>query len=138
MILWMILMFLIDTDIIIYSLKNNENVIQNFKSYSQEPKAVSIITIGELLYGAYKSQRKIENLGKVHRIADIFPVIEISMTIIDTFAHLKAELTTKGIVVDEFDLLIGATALSMNYSVVTNNEKHFNKIPDLKTINWTK
>ena len=131
-------MFLIDTDIIIYSLKNNENVIRNFNLYSQEPKAVSIITIGELLYGAYKSQRKIENLGKVHRIADIFPVIEISMTIIDTFAHLKANLATKGIVIDEFDLLIGATALSMNYSVVTNNEKHFKKIPDLDIINWTR
>ena len=44
------------------------------------------------------------------------------MTIIDTFAHLKANLATKGIVIDEFDLLIGATALSMNYSVVTNND----------------
>ena len=131
-------MFLIDTDIIIYSLKNNENVIRNFNLYSQEPKAVSIITIGELLYGAYKSQRKIENLGKVHRIADIFPVIEISMTIIDTFAHLKADLNAKGIVVDEFDLLIGATALSMNYSIVTNNVQHFKKIPDLTIINWTK
>jgi len=131
-------MFLIDTDIIIYSLKNNENVIRNFNLYSQEPKAVSIITIGELLYGAYKSQKKIENLGKVHRVADIFPVIEISMTIIDTFAHLKADLNAKGIVVDEFDLLIGATALSMNYSIVTNNVKHFEKIPDLTIINWVK
>jgi len=130
-------MFLIDTDIIIYSLKNNENVIRNFNLYSQEPKAVSIITIGELLYGAYKSQRKVENLGKVRRVADIFPVIEISMTIIDTFAHLKADLNAKGIVVDEFDLLIGATALSMNYSIVTNNVKHFEKIPDLTIINWT-
>jgi tRNA(fMet)-specific endonuclease VapC len=130
-------MFLIDTDIIIYSLKNDEKVIRNFNLYAQEPKAVSIITIGELLYGAYKSHRKIENLGKVHRIVDIFPVIEISMTVIDTFAHLKAELATKGIVIDAFDLLIGATALSMNYSVVTNNEKHFTKIPGLNIVNWT-
>jgi len=73
----------------------------------------------------------------VHRVADIFPVIEISMTIIDTFAHLKADLNANGIVVDEFDLLIGATALSMNYSIVTNNVKHFEKIPDLTIINWT-
>lgn len=96
----------------------------------------SIITIGELLYGAYKSERKIENLGKVHRIADLFPVIEISMTIIDAFAHLKAELAGKSKTVDEFDLLIGATALSMNYSIVTNNEKHFRKIPGLELVNW--
>jgi tRNA(fMet)-specific endonuclease VapC len=131
-------MFLIDTDIIIYSLKNNESVIRNFKLFFNEPKAVSIITIGELLYGAYKSERKIENLGKVHRIAEIFPVIEISMTIIDTFAHLKSDLSARGVVIDEFDLLIGATALSMNYSIITNNEKHFKKIPGLDVINWAK
>ena len=131
-------MFLIDTDIIIYFLKNNKRVIRNFKLYSNEPKAVSIITIGELLYGAYKSKQKIKNLGKIHRIAEIFPVIEISMTIIDTFAHLKSNLSAEGIVVDEFDLLIGATALSMNYSVITNNEKHFKKIPGLDVINWAK
>ncbi|MCK5311736.1 MAG: hypothetical protein KAJ62_06480 [Desulfobacteraceae bacterium] len=56
--------------------------------------------------------------------------------LIDTFAHLKADLATKGVVVDEFDLMIGANALFMNYSIVTNNEKHFNKIPDLNVINW--
>jgi tRNA(fMet)-specific endonuclease VapC len=89
-------MFLIDTDIIIYSLKNNEIVNQNFRLYAHEPKAISVITIGELLYGAYKSERKVENLGKVHSIADIFNVIEISPTIIDAFAHLKADLSIKG------------------------------------------
>jgi len=131
-------MFLIDTDILIYSLKNNETVIENFKTHSNSPMAISVITHGELLYGAYKSQQKISNLGKVHRIADIFPIVEISRTIIDTFAHLKADLSHKGITIDDFDLLIGATALSMNYSVVTNNEKHYKKIPGLKVMNWTK
>jgi tRNA(fMet)-specific endonuclease VapC len=131
-------MFLIDTDILIYSLKNNEIVNNNFKLHSNSPMAISVITHGELLYGAYKSKQKIANLGKVHQIVNIFPVIEISTSIIDTFAHLKADLSQKSIVIDDFDLLIGATALSMNYSIVTNNEKHYKKIPELDVVNWAK
>ena len=131
-------MFLIDTDILIYSLKGNEIVNNNFKLYAGEPKAVSVISIGELLYGAYKSQRKIENLGKVHSLSDIFPVIDVNRTIMDTFAHIKADLSMNGIRVDDFDLLIGSTALSMNYTVVTNNEKHYSKIPGLTIDNWAK
>jgi len=135
---WKIPMFLIDTDILIYSLKNNETVNKNLKLHSNSPMVISVITQGELLYGAYKSKQKIANLGKVHQIADIFPVIEISTSIIDTFAHLKADLSQKGITIDDFDLLIGATALSMNFSMVTNNEKHYKKIPDLDVVNWAK
>ena len=120
---------MIDTDILIYSLKGNEIVNNNFRRYAEEPKAVSIITIGELLYGAYKSVKKIENLAKVNSLSGIFPVIDVNRTIMDTFAHLKADLSVDGIRVDDFDLLIGATALSMNYTVVTNNEKHYLKIP---------
>ena len=135
---WKIPMFLIDTDILIYSLKNNETVNKNLKLHSNSPMVISVITQGELLYGAYKSKQKIANLGKVHQIADIFPVIEISTSIIDTFAHLKEDLSQKGITIDDFDLLIGATALSMNFSMVTNNEKHYKKIPDLDVVNWAK
>jgi tRNA(fMet)-specific endonuclease VapC len=39
-------------------------------------------------------------------------------------------------VVDDFDLLIGCTALTLNYSMVTNNIKHYQKIPGLKVVNW--
>jgi len=47
-------MFLLDTDIIIYSWKNNENVIDNFKLHRNDPKAISVISYGELIHGYYK------------------------------------------------------------------------------------
>lgn len=131
-------MYLIDTDIIIYAFKKNENVINNFKLYANIPKAVSIVTYGELLFEAYRSKRKVENLAKAHRLSELFPIIDVSKAIIETFASLKADLSKKGVNVDDFDLLVGSTALIMNYTVVTNNEKYFRKIPNLEIVNWTK
>ena len=65
-------------------------------------------------------------------------MIEISCAIMDTFGDLKATLSRSGTSVDDFDLIIGATAISMGYTVVSNNEKHFSKIPGLSLANWTK
>ncbi len=129
-------MYLLDTDIIIYSLKGNKSVIENFRKHADAPKAISVITYGELVYGAKKSQQVVANLAKVRRLKEIFPVIELSCTIMDTFASIKAELSKKGMTVSDFDLLIAATAMTIGYCVVSNNAKHFSKIPDLTYENW--
>jgi tRNA(fMet)-specific endonuclease VapC len=131
-------MYLLDTDIIIYSLKGDAVVVENIKQHAADPKAVSVITYGELVFGAQWSQRVTENLAKVHRIKEIFPLIEITPSIMETFGAIKAELRKMGTPVDDFDLLIGATAITMGYSLVTNNEKHFKKIQGLSITNWTK
>lgn len=130
-------MYLLDTDTIIYSLKGIPAIVENMRAHAADPKAISVITYGELVYGAEKSQKISQNLAKVHRIREIFPVIELSCSIMDTFGSLKAELGRNGEVVDDFDLIIAATAITMGYSVVSNNEKHFSKIHDLSLENWT-
>jgi len=129
-------MYLIDTDIIIYSLKGVPEVVNSFRKYANEPKAISVITYGELVYGAEKSQFRINNLAKVHRVRELFPVAEVTPAIMDTFGELKADLSKDGNIIDDFDLIIAATALSMGYSVVTNNEKQFSRIPNLTLHNW--
>ena len=131
-------MYLLDTDIIIYSLKGNQVVVDNIRNHADCPKAISVITYGELVYGAQKSQQIASNLAKIHRLREIFPVIDLSCAIMDTFAGIKAEMSRNGKIVDDFDLLIAATAVSIGYSVVSNNEKHFSKIPDLAYENWAK
>lgn len=130
-------MYLLDTDTIIYSLKGIPAVVENMRLHATDPKAISVITYGELIYGAEKSQQKAKNLAKVRRLREIFPVIELSCSIMDTFGNLKARLNRQGTVIDDFDLIIAATAITMGYSVVSNNEKHFSKLPDLSLENWT-
>lgn len=129
-------MYLIDTDTIIYSLKGNPLVIDSFKKHSKDPKALSVITYGELIYGANKSQQSAKNLSKVHRIRETLPVIDLTCAIMDTYGALKNELDKKGTPINDFDLLIASTAMTLDYCVVTNNERHFNKIPGLQIENW--
>jgi tRNA(fMet)-specific endonuclease VapC len=129
-------MFLLDTDTIIYSLKNNSNVIKKMKEYRDSPKAISIITYGELMFGAEKSQKKLENSARIRRVAEIFPVLNLSLGIMAVYGELKAGLSKQGTTVDEFDLLIAATAISNGYTVVTNNTKHFSRIPGVLIANW--
>jgi tRNA(fMet)-specific endonuclease VapC len=131
-------MFLLDTDIIIYSLKGNPIVTDNFRRHAKDPKALSVITYGELIYGASKSQQASKNLAKAHRIRETFPVIDLTCAIMDTYGALKAELNRKGTSINDFDLLIASTAISLDYCIVSNNEKHFNKISDLKVVNWSR
>jgi len=128
--------FLLDTDILIYSLKGYPKVIENFKLHADAPKSISVISYGELIYGANKSVQIASNLAKVHRLQEIFPIIDASKAILECFGTLKAQLSRKGVTVADFDLLIGSTAITLGYTVVTNNEKHFSKIPDLKIANW--
>ena len=129
-------MYLLDTDIIIYSLNGNKKVIRNISIHNNEPKAISVVTYGELIYGAQKSARKINNLAKVHSLEEIFPIIEITPSIMDTFGELKANLENQGTTIDDFDLLIASTAISYGYTVLINNEKHFKRIIDLDIVNW--
>ncbi len=131
-------MYLLDTDILIYALKGNAIVLDNFQRQSKMPKAISVISYGELIYGAYKSQQVSNNLAKVHRLREIFPIIESSEVVLECFGLLKAELSAQGISVADFDLIIGSTAITLGYGIVTNNEKHFSKIPGLEVSNWMK
>ena len=55
----------------------------------------------------------------------------------DSFGEIKAALSSAGTSVDDFDLLIGCTALARNSTVVTNNTKHYQKVPGLKVVNWS-
>ncbi|MEI7946030.1 MAG: type II toxin-antitoxin system VapC family toxin [bacterium] len=129
-------MYLLDTDTLIYFLKGHASVVTHFKASRNMPKAFSVVTYGELIYGCHKSQRVNENLAKVRRLADLYPVIDVTRPVMECFGELKASLSSAGTVVDDFDLLIGCTALTLNYSMVTNNIKHYQKIPGLKVVNW--
>lgn len=130
------MIYLIDTDIIIYSLKQYPLVKKNFSFHLEDSKKISVITYGELVFGAKKSKDYHKNIAAVHRISELFPVIEVSEAIMETFADIKAFLHKKGNVIEDMDLIIAATAITMNYTLVTNNEKHFSRIPGLLIENW--
>jgi len=130
--------YLIDTDIIIYSLKGDERIKQWMLLNQNIPKFISVITYGELIYGARKSKHPEKNIATVNRISELFPIIDINKGIIEIFGEIKAKLEQSGNRIEDMDLLIASSAMYMNMSLVTNNKNHFKRISDLNLENWEK
>ena len=74
----------------------------------------------------------------MRRLQEIFPIIEATNAIIETFVAIKADIETSGKPLDDFDLVIAATAISLGYRLVTNNERHFRRVKELTIENWTR
>ena len=130
-------MYLIDTDILIYALKGDPIVVNRIRQMASQPKAVSVISYGELLYGAMKSHRRQESLARARRVAELFPIVDVTKAVVETFGSVKAEMESEGARVDDCDLLIASTALTLGYRLVTNNERHFRLVPGVKIENWS-
>jgi len=130
-------MYLLDRDTIIYNLKGDERIQQALRIHFHDPLKISIITLMELYYGAYKSKQIDANLAKVKAIEQSFEIIPNAQESAEIFARLKVALEIKGTRLDDFDLLIASCALTHNLILVTNNLKHFQRIPGLRLENWT-
>ena len=128
--------FLIDTNILIYRLKNLGNVNANFMKYKDNPMSISVVSYGELVYGANKSKSVEKNMATVKSIKSIFPLLDITPNVMDIFGEIKAYTQKIGKSVDDMDLLIAATALANDMILVTHNTKHFENIPKLQIVDW--
>jgi len=130
-------MFLLDTDTIIYNLKGKEAIQKNLQHHINAPLKISVITLMELYYGAYKSEKFSSNLAKVRTIENTFEIIPSGKESAENFGMLKASLEKSGTRLDDFDLTIASCALAHNLTLVTNNLKHFSRIEGLKLTNWS-
>lgn len=96
--------------------------------------AISEITLAELFYGAAKSG-KAKHRAEVYEIAARFPILPITDAL-DAFGEVKAALESEGKRIDDFDLLIGVTAVQHGLTLVTHNTRHFLRIPNLHIEDW--
>ncbi len=131
-------MYLLDTDTVIYSLKAHPIVQENLRLHYHEPLRISVITLMELYYGAYKSQKTTSNLAKIKTLENSLEVVSLGKESVDVFGMLKATMESSGTPLDDFDLVLASCALAHNLTLVTNNSKHFERIEGLKIQNWTK
>lgn len=123
--------YLIDTDVIINYLRAK---LKLKKEFLEEGAGISIITLGELVYGAYKSNLPQQSLTVTSGFIkeSKLQIVDLNQEVIFNFGALKAELEKAGKRLEDFDLLIAATAKNLRLTLVTGNLKHFQKIPGLK------
>lgn len=98
---------------------------------------ISVITAIELLYGAYNSpdNYREQEIAKAKMLTDYFTVVGID-EIPEAFSREKIRLENNGLVIEDFDLMIGITGREADMIVVTHNLKHFNRIDGLKVEDW--
>jgi len=128
--------YLLDTNICVYFLKQNAKIVDKIASVPADDLAISCFNLTELLYGAYNSEHVDKNLERVRYIENTIEVMPFDRKAIENYAAIKSTLKKQGKLIDDFDILIAAVALSSEMILVTNNEKHFERIPDLIIENW--
>ena len=126
---------MVDTNIWIHFFKGKYGVRDKIQNVNTEQLCVPEISIAELTYGAYHSSNRQKHLQEIHLVRDNFCLYPISECI-DDYAVLRDELSRQGLTVENFDLLIAATAIHYHLILVTENVKHFKNIPGLKIENW--
>lgn len=127
--------YLLDTNICIHFLAKEFNVIEKIEMVGLENCFVSEITIAELKFGAENSLHKEKNRKTIELFVKTFPIIPIFNSL-DIYAKEKARLRKKGTPLDDFDLLIGSTAISNNFILVTRNVSDFERFIGLEINNW--
>jgi predicted nucleic acid-binding protein len=90
-----------------------------------------VITLGEVYQQAFESTNPDAYLASFRNFITPFRVIPVTEPIAVRFAEIRALLSRRGELISDFDMLIAATALHYNLTVLTFNYRHFSRIPDL-------
>jgi len=128
--------YLLDTNICVFFLRGKKSIVEQILNKGIDNCFISEITVAELFYGVECDEYNFnENRKKVNEFIDILTVIPIS-TILLEYAKQKAILRKGGNLIDDMDLFIGSTATAKDMVLVTDNEKHLNRLSNIKIENW--
>jgi predicted nucleic acid-binding protein len=133
-------MYLLDTDVLSNLLKPvpSTTLIAKLSSVPIEQQFTSSITLGELIYGAYKQRTRTDALlEQVDRVLITNRrVLPFDAAAALRYGELRAELERQGTPLDDADLRIAAIALARAFTVITGNVRHFQRVPELAVENW--
>ena len=130
------LKYLLDTSIVIYTLKNRPEKIREAFNRHADQLCVSTVTLGELIYGAEKSQQPERNLAEVESFAARLQVLPFDSDAAIHFGQIRAELARSGRPIGPYDLMIAGHARSRGLVLVSNNVPEFQRVPGLRLENW--
>ena len=129
--------YLLDTNICIYIAKHNPaSVRDRFAQHSANELVMSVITVGELRFGAEKSQSKERALAVIEELCNLMNIEDLTENAAEHYGQIRAELQKSGQIIGNNDLWIAAHARSKDWVLVTNNEKEFLRVEGLKVENW--
>ncbi len=130
------LRYLLDTNIIIYAIKNRPQSLREKFNRLQDRMAISSITWGELIYGVERSAQPERNLADIESMTARLEVIPFDQSAANHFGRIRSALHRVGTPVGPYDMMLAAQARARALILVTNNTQEFTRVPGLMLENW--
>ncbi|MGA1875646.1 MAG: type II toxin-antitoxin system tRNA(fMet)-specific endonuclease VapC [bacterium] len=131
--------FLLDTNICIYIIKRKPfQVINKLRTFNISDIGISSITLSELEYGVVKSSRSDQNRDALINFLAPLEIIPYDDRAASHYGEIRAHLERIGQPIGAMDMLIAAHARSLAVTLVTNNSREFERVPQLQLENWVR
>jgi tRNA(fMet)-specific endonuclease VapC len=130
--------WLLDTDTVIYYMNERPIVVEQLERTRPADRYLSLITVGELFFGIFRSAQADRNLRRYRRFFTKVKLLPFTRAVAERFGTIKADLARRGEIIADHDLWIAAHALVHGATLVTNNDRDFARIAGLRLENWTK
>ena len=126
---------LLDTCTCIELFRSNRNILNKLNNISRHLCYVSEIVVAELYIGAERSTRRDREIDRINSFISKINILPISNSI-RRFAKEQARLHKACMPIEDFDLLIGVSAVENSLTLITDNAKHMARINDIEIENW--
>lgn len=128
--------YLLDTNICIFFIKGKYELDKKIAEAGEQNCFISEMTVAEMKYGVENSKTVEEMRKIVEAFISKFSVIPIYNSL-DIYAKEKSRLKKQGLLIDDFDILIGATAVANGMIMVTNNTSHLSRLDNITIEDWS-
>ena len=128
--------YLLDTNMCIYLMKGNTDILERFLEKRKTGIGISSITVAELYFGVFNSEYPEKNSLNLANFLIGLDVIEFSSGAAVEYGRIRAFLRKKGTPIGQMDMLIAAQAVFEDLILVTNNVSEFERIEWLQFENW--
>jgi len=130
---------MLDTNICIYIAKNRPPEVRaRFEQMRAGEIVMSAITLGELQFGASKSNQQAKAQAEIDKFLQDVSVEDVGTGAAEAYGEIRATLQKQGCLIGSNDLWIAAHAVALGVTLATNNEREFRRVPGLTLENWTK
>jgi predicted nucleic acid-binding protein len=124
--------YLIDADFVIQAIRGRPSTMRTLSRVGATEVSVCWLTIGEVYEGAYVSTNPSALLSVYRAFLSAFPTVGLNDGVMELYAETRAFLRRHGRLISDMDLLVGATALFFDFTLLTYNRRHFERIPGLR------
>jgi len=130
------MMYLLDTNTLIYYFKGMGNVAKRLLSTSPSEIALSAIVHFELEVGIAKSISPRKRKAQLQEFTSLVNIVSFDRAAAELAAEIRAKLEKPGVLIGAYDILVAASALATNSTLVTHNTKEFERVESLRIEDW--